>query len=161
MFSNNKIINSGVWGNITDEAFNRIDTDVVPYNPSKVFLLIGINDIGRGRDNELIKDRIEKILLQIKLNCPYAKLYLISVYPINISDFDSWYSPDNKINETVDDLNASLEKLSDDLNITYIDVAKYLKNDKNELIAEYTVEGLHITDAGYEVITGVLEGYVE
>lgn len=161
-FPNQNIINSGIWGDTTDKVLIRIDTDVINYDPSKIFILIGINDIGLNMTNDLITKNIEKLILKIEQNCPYAKIYILSVYPLNISDFSPWYPPmDTDINNVVDDLNRKLIKLTNDLDVVYIDVAKHLKNDNNELIKEYTVEGIHITSLGYEIITEVLERYVK
>ena len=118
------VINSGVWGNITDEVLSRLGEDVAAYNPGKVFLLIGINDVGRGRTNDDIAGRIEEIITGIKENCPLAEIYLISVYPLNISDFDTWYPPmSESINDVVDDLNQKLVILADDMDIEFIDMA--------------------------------------
>ena len=151
------VINSGVWGDRTDQAQARLKSDVYAYNPQKAFILLGINDVGYGRSNDDIASRIETIILDIQKNCPYTNIYLISVYPLNISDFDTWYPPmSENINDVVDDLNDKLISLAEKLDIGFIDMAPYLKNDNNELKKEYTVEGLHLTDEAYEVISEVL-----
>lgn len=156
------VINSGVWGDRTDNAHARLESDVYAHKPKKIFILLGINDMGYGRTNDDIAQRIETLISDIGENCPYSKIYLISVYPLNISDFDIWYPPmSENINTVVDDLNSKLVDLADDLDIEYVDVAQHLKNGNNELKNIYTVEGLHLTEAGYEVISEVLEGYWE
>ena len=161
-FPDYPVINSGVWGDRTDQAQSRLESDVYAYSPRKVFILIGINDVGYGRSNDDITSRIEALILDIHKNCPYTDLYLISVYPLNISDFDTWYPPmSENVNDVVDDLNEKLIALSDKLDIVFIDMAPYLKNDSNELKKEYTVEGLHLTDEAYEVISGVLLVYLK
>jgi hypothetical protein len=40
-------------------------------------------------------------------------------------------------------------------------LAPLLKNDNNELKKEYTVEGLHLTDVAYDVISEVLKKYLD
>ena len=156
------IINSGVWGDRTDHAHKRLENDVYSYKPKKVFILLGINDVGYGRTNDDIASRIETIIGDIQENCPYSEIFLISVYPLNISDFAEWYSPMREgINDIVDDMNESLLKLTTKLDVKYLDIAQYLKNDNNEMKKEFTVEGLHLTDEAYEVISGFLEEYLE
>ena len=160
-FPDMPVINSGVWGDRTDQAFDRLQSDVYDYNPKKVFILIGINDVGYDRSNDDITERIKAIIKAIQKNCPKSKLYLISVYPLNISDFDTWYPPMSEdINDVVDDLNEKLASLSNKMDIEFIDIAPYLKNDNNELKKDYTVEGLHLTDKAYKVISEVLKEYL-
>lgn len=156
------VINSGVWGDRTDQAQARLESDVFVYRPRKIFILLGINDVGYGRTNDDIAGRIEGIITDIGENCAYSKIYLISVYPLNVSDFDTWYPPmSDDINTLVDGLNEKLAELANDLDVEFIDMTPYLKNNSNELKKEYTVEGLHLTDAAYDVISGVLKGYLD
>ena len=161
-FFNLPVINSGVWGDRTDDAYARLEADVFAYKPHKVFILLGINDIGSSRTNDDIAGRIENIIMDIQDNCPYSEIYLISVYPLNISDFEVWYPPMSEdINDVVDDLNEKLAGLAGEMDIEFIDIAPHLKNDAGELKKEYTVEGVHLTDAAYEAISKVLEEYID
>ncbi|MCK5130126.1 MAG: hypothetical protein KAQ68_09745 [Clostridiales bacterium] len=161
-FPNHSVINAGVWGDRTDDAARRLKKDVLEHNPAKAFILLGVNDIGHDRTNEDITNRIKDIILKIQKECPQTKIYLLSVYPLNVSDFSSWFSPmSTDINRTVDDLNVLLYKLAKELEIPYIDVSKYLKNSNNELKKEFTEEGLHLTEAAYVKITEVLIDYMK
>ena len=161
-FPDYPVINSGIWGDRTDQAQARLESDVYAYNPNKVFILLGINDVGYERSNDDITSRIETLISDVQENCPYTDIYLISVYPLNISDFDTWYPPMSEdINDVVDDLNNKLISLAEKLDISFIDMAPHLKNDNNELKKEYTVEGLHLTDEAYEVISEVLKKYLD
>ena len=56
---------------------------VYKYNPSKVFLLIGTNQIPMGDSDDKIIDGIKHIIDDIRENRPYAKIYIESIYPIN------------------------------------------------------------------------------
>ncbi len=160
-FPKYKTINSGIWGDITDDVYERLDNDVISFNPSQVFILLGINDIGGNRDNEYIEKCIKKIIDKIKIYCPNTEIYLLSVYPVNISDFETWYPPMSEdINEVVDDLNVKLAALSLLNDVEFIDVAKHLKNDDNELEKKYTIEGLHLTDTAYAKISTILKDYL-
>ena len=161
-FPEYNIINSGVWSDRTDNASRRLKSDVLDYNPKKVFILLGINDVGYDRTNDDITNRIKSIILKIQDTCPQSEIYLLSVYPLNISDFETWYTPmEYDINVIVDDLNVMLYKLARELKVEYIDVSKYLKNTNNELKKEYTIEGIHLTDAAYAKISEVLVEYLE
>ncbi|MBO7166192.1 MAG: SGNH/GDSL hydrolase family protein [Kiritimatiellae bacterium] len=42
-----RFINAGVGGDAASRAINRIDNDIVPYNPTHVTIHFGMNDVGR------------------------------------------------------------------------------------------------------------------
>lgn len=160
-FPDESVINSGVWGDRTDQAFARLEMDVISYNPKKIFILLGINDVGYNRSNKDISNRISKIIKRLQNDCPYSQVFILSVCPLNISDFEIWYPPMSKgINDTVDELNSLYIELASKLDIAYIDISSNLKNDNNELIKEYSIEGLHLTEAAYATISEVIEQYV-
>lgn len=155
------VINSGIWGDRTDQAYDRLDADVILHNPKKIFILLGINDVGFNRSNKDISNRISKIIKKLQNDCPSTQIYLLSVCPLNTSDFEIWYPPMKKdINDTVDELNSLYIELASKLDIAYIDISTNLKNDNNELIKEYSIEGLHLTEAAYDTISEVIEQYV-
>ena len=161
-FPNVNIINSGISGNEASDLLNRIEEDVYRYNPSKVFLLIGINDLNRKVDEKEILSNIQKIVNGIKTNRKYAKIYVQSIYAVNHNSFKEHDYKFNEdiTNERIKEFNTKLEKLCNDNNIIYIDVFNELTDEDGNLKEDYTVEGLHINDLGYFKVTNVLEKYV-
>ena len=137
---------------------------VYDYNPSKVFLLIGVNDLYEGKSKEDIVKDIKEIIDLIKENRPYAKIYLESLYPVNKTD-DEKIEEDIRnyefSNDDIKDINKKLESLAKDEKITYIDMFSELVDDEGNLKIEYTNEGLHISDEGYDKITEVLNKYIK
>ena len=77
------VINSGVSGNTTEDILNDMKARVYDYNPSKVFLLIGTNDLIHDSSVDDIASNIEKIVNEINSNKPQAEIYVESVYPVN------------------------------------------------------------------------------
>ena len=53
LFQNSKIKNRGISGDVTDGVLERLD-EVTESKPSKIFLMIGINDLSRGKSEEYI-----------------------------------------------------------------------------------------------------------
>ena len=64
-YPKNNVINSGTGGDTTENLLERMN-DVYKYNPSKVFILIGINDLNRGKSIDEILDNIQRIVNNIK-----------------------------------------------------------------------------------------------
>ena len=154
-FSDLPVVNSGVSGYRAKDILSRLDNMVYRYNPSKVFLLIGTNDISRGKDKEYIIGRISKIIDEIKENRKYTEIYVESIYPINSNKVK------NRKNDFINELNIEIKSLCKEKEINYIDIHKLLVDDNGELKEEYSDDGLHITYEGYEVITQELEKYLK
>lgn len=154
------VVNSGISGNITEDILNDMDHRVYQYNPSKVFLLIGTNDIQKGISSSEIVDHIKEIFTDIHDNRPYAELYLESLYPV---DEDKDASRD-RTNEEIIEINKKLKKYCKDKDIVYIDLFQELVDEEDEDIRikdEYSEDGLHLTDEGYEVVTNKIMKYLK
>jgi len=156
------VINRGISWDTTDGVLNRLCESVYELTPSKVFLLIGTNDLGDEKPVEYVAGNIRKIISEIRQNCPQTKIYLESVYPVSLSK-------DKKIkkiivgkrnNTDISRLNDELRNIADEMGITYIDVYSHLVDENGNIKTEYTVEGLHLTIQGYEVVAEVLRPYV-
>lgn len=157
------VVNSGVSGYSTNNILNNMNKMVYQYNPSKVFILIGINDLELKVDDDVVVNNIRKIVQGIKKNRRYAKIYVESIYPINNSDDDKIEGSiinGNRKNSDIIDINNKLVKLAEEEGVTYIDLHKELVDDNGLLKIEYTVDGLHLSSEGYEKVTEVLRKYI-
>lgn len=161
-FEGYKTFNSGISGNKTTDILNDLENRVYKYNSTKVFLLIGINDLKNGISNDEVLNNIEIIIKKIKENSKDTIIYVESLYPIsdekdkkNIKKIVP-KTDNNEIKET----NKKLNELCKKYNIKYINVYDKLLNDKGSLKKDYTTDGLHLNDLGYFKVTKVLEKYV-
>lgn len=59
LMNDTTVLNRGISGDITFGVLKRLD-DVIKKQPSKLFLLIGINDIGKDIPDAVIADNIRK-----------------------------------------------------------------------------------------------------
>ena len=83
-YDNKVLINSGVGGYTTNNIIKRFKNLVEQYNPDKLFLMIGTNDIGDGTSKEDIIKNIDEIISMIKEKEPDTKIYLETIYPVNL-----------------------------------------------------------------------------
>lgn len=162
-FSDHYIVNKGINGHSTNDLLNRLDTDVIEYNPSKVFLLIGVNDLSGFIDKETVVDNIKKIIEKITEKRSKTKVYVESIYPINRRILTEKEYPIDEVltNDLIKETNELIKELCKDKDLTYIDVYDELIDDEGNLKEEYTVEGQHLTDEGYKKVTEVLKKYVD
>lgn len=159
-----KVVNSGISGNTTEDILKDMKNRVYRYNPSKVFILIGINDLYFDSDSKEVISNIKEIVKSIKENRPYCKIYLESIYPVNNTDddkIDHDMVSEKRDNKTVREINKELESFSKKEEITYIDMYSVLEDDDHNLKLDYTKEGLHLSDLGYEKVTEVLKKYIK
>lgn len=158
------VVNSGVSGDYTSSIVKDMKKRVYDYNPSKVFLLIGINDLRNGKDVSEIVSNTKEIIELIKENRPYSEIYLESIYPINKTDDDKISDSVRDIefdNEKIIEVNDLLKDLAKDEKITYVDLYNKLIDDDGNLNISYTKDGLHISSEGYECITKELMKYIK
>lgn len=141
----NKIANRGIGGDNTFGMKARI-SDVVKTKPKKLFLMMGINDIGRGLPTEWTLKNYEEMIKQVKQISPKTKIYIQSTLPLNekLLKYDYLMGKADKINA----LNAGLQNLAKTYSLTYIDLTQVLGNGNN-LLDEYTADGIHLNTEGY------------
>lgn len=153
------IVNSGISGNTTKDILNDMKNRVYNYNPSKVFLLIGINDLGNQKSADEIVSNIKEIITNINNNKPNAEIYIESIFPINKNIDEDLIKV--KDNNSVIEVNKLLEKYCDEKGYTYINIYNKLLDEDGNFSEEYTDDGLHPNEKGYEIITKELKKYLD
>jgi lysophospholipase L1-like esterase len=146
--------NRGIAGDITNGVLNRLDS-VIKANPNKLFLMIGVNDLGINRNQEDIVKDYDEILSVLTKSLPNTKIYVQSILPTNVKI--TKYIGDNK---NIIALNKNIKLLSDKYHLSYIDLySKMIDNDGN-LNKDYTVDGLHLNGNGYLVWKDAIKDYL-
>lgn len=157
-FPGQPVVNSGIASNTTDQILASMKTRVYDYNPSKIFLLIGTNDLRDGKSQEAVVQNVEKIIEEIQTNRKQAEIFVESLYPVNGSVSSA---VGVRSNEAIQNINAQLEKYCKKKNLTYIDMYSKLQDEQGNLQTQYTVDGLHLNDEGYQIVAGVLQEYMK
>lgn len=163
LYEDMPIVNSGKAGYKTQDILEEMDELVYQYNPTKVVILIGTNDLNNDVPEDKMLENIEKIIKDIKKNRKKAKLYVQSIYPINNSD-NNKINKDTvgvRTNETIQRVNKQIKKICKQQNVTYIDMYSELVDNEGNLMLKYTKDGLHISELGYLKITRILLSYLE
>lgn len=155
------VVNSGSKGFTTDDLLEILEEDVYVFNPTKVVLLIGINDMNKTDDDLSIVENIKTITTSINEKRPKAKIYVESIYPVDRERYPVLV--DNNVdNNRIRKINSLIKQLCQDNNYEYINMFDEL-NDPNtdKLIYEYSKDGLHLSDEGYKVVTKKLKTVLE
>lgn len=156
------VVNSGRSGEQTSGLLDNLETRVFRYNPTKIFLLIGTNDIAFTEiNNEDLVDRIIEICDDIHKVRKNAEIYVESIYPVNRNDKGNDVVDIGMVggrhNERIKEINTLLKAEVEKKNYKYIDMYKLLEDENGDLVLEYTKDGLHMSEQGYEVITSQIK----
>ena len=158
-FPNYNVYNSGIAGNMTKDILDNMENRVFVYNPTKVFILIGTNDlVYSGLDNDGIKNNIEEIINKIYEKNSNTKIYLESIYPVNNSLNKEIV--ETRTNDNIKDLNNKIEKICNNNKCTYINMYDNLTDKNDNMKRIYTVDGLHLNKIGYKVVASKLTKYL-
>lgn len=154
------IVKSGVAGYKTTDILSRMDSMVYAYNPTKVILLIGTNDIMIDKDGQVdeVYTNIKKIVSNIRKNRSHAKIYIQSIYPVN-KKVDSKQVADRN-NNKIKKINKKILEYCKEQDLQYINMYDKLTDSEGNLSSEYTSDGLHPNDLGYARISQVLIKYI-
>ncbi|KHD46617.1 SGNH/GDSL hydrolase family protein [Streptococcus hongkongensis] len=150
------LINRGIAGTDSQWLLEHINDQVLELDPEKVFILIGTNDIGLGKTVSEIKSQILDVLIAIRSENPFIKIYLISVLPVSEKPM---YQKTVKVrsNDVINQLNDELNALP---GMEFIAVSQTLKSDGKGLADNYTTDGLHLTMEGYHKLSQILLDYL-
>lgn len=159
VLKDSSVINRGIGGDITFGVLKRLE-DITDRQPSKVFILLGINDIGKDIPIPVIVDNYLRILDIIHKKSPQTQIFVQSVLPINptIMGFPQHYDKEAKILE----LNELLKSHATEGHYTYVDLFPLFSDDTQRLLPKYTHEGLHLKPEAYPVWAHFLkeQGYL-
>lgn len=151
--------NRGISGDITYGVLERLD-QVISGKPSKVFVLIGINDVSRNIPDSLILRNYKNIVSRIRTGSKKTSIYFYTLLPVNASfnKFKNHYGKDEHILW----LNSEIKKLAGK-KVTVIDLYTHFLDSEHHLKAELTHDGLHLKPEGYQVWAEVLKngGYLK
>ena len=139
----------------TENILDDMKGKIYDYNPSVVFIQVGINDLNKDMSEDDLISNINSIIDGIKDNRPYAKIYIESLYPINKdnSNFNNDFFNDNIDNDLIRSINDKIKSLADEEKVGYIDLYKLLV-DEDSLNEDYSDDGIYLNDEGYKVVLG-------
>lgn len=159
-YDNLPVVNSGIAGNKTTDILSNMKERVYQYNPTKVFLLIGTNDLD-SNDKDIVNttfNNIKKIIKRIRKNRSDATIYVESIYPVNSTIVNN--AVNNRNNNKIKKINKKLSSYCNGNNCTYINLFNDLVDSKGNLKSNYTEDGLHLNSLGYVVVTRCLLPYL-
>jgi len=142
-FPDHQIINSGFGGSHASDLLYFIDELILSYNPKKVFIYEGDNDLWAKKRPADVLDTTADIIRRIKAKNTSTQVILISAKP----SISRW-----KIRGKYKRLNRKMERFTqDDPNLFYVDVWKPMLNKRKLKTDIFIEDGLHMNQKGYDI----------
>jgi lysophospholipase L1-like esterase len=155
-FPGKQVYNRGIGGDTSQGVLTRLNESIFDLKPSKVILQIGTNDLELLDDGvEAIHQRIKRIIKEIKTFDKSIDIVLLSVYPVN--PLIDRKTVGKRKNQDIQELNHLLSQVDE---VIYLDIYSQLEKD-NVLNPDYTLEGLHLNQKGYQVIKKEIEEFMD
>lgn len=149
-----KIKNQGIPGDNTYGVLDRIP-EVVRNKPSGVFILIGINDLAANIPDQVILMNYARIIDRIRSASPSTKIYFQTLLPTNASfraSVNHYHKEKNILR-----INAVLKEIAHEKQIGLIDLYAHFADSSGALIRDYTWDGVHLNQRGYDQWVSLLK----
>ncbi|MCQ2770811.1 MAG: GDSL-type esterase/lipase family protein [Clostridia bacterium] len=130
---NVRIMNSAISGNTSVKLIGRFDDDVLSYSPDVVYILIGINDVRRFVDENMVKPEYQISISRTfeNLSLMIEKCQKANSKPIVISPLFFDLNKKDDTRKLRDELDIGYKNICNKYNVEYIDVQvkidKYMK----------------------------------
>ncbi|MGB5821655.1 MAG: GDSL-type esterase/lipase family protein [Saonia sp.] len=153
VFPQHQIVNSGFGGSQADNLLSYSDELILRYNPKKVFIYEGDNDISAKRKLKEIIGDIEKIIAKIKEKNNTTKIVLIAAKP----SIARW-----RFRNKYKRLNRKFKRLSEkDDSLAFANIWDVMLEGRKLRGDLFIEDGLHMNAKGYALWYDVINNYIE
>lgn len=149
LIKRNDIINRGISGDTTSGVLNRLDS--LNSELKQAFIMIGINDLLKGKSVEYVFGNYKKIITVLRNK---------NVTPIIQSTLYVGKNAPKIYNEKVKQLNSLLQEYTAKNKIKYIDLNNELAPN-GFLLQKYSLDGLHLTGEAYFQWIKIIQNYLK
>lgn len=150
-------LNRGISGDIVQGIEDRLDP-IVNGHPAKIFLMIGVNDVGHDLSADSIATATIALIDHIRRESPSTQLYVQSILPINIK-YGRYKNLEGK-DQVIRDVNAIVEPAAIERGATWINLYPSFADQDGHLRDDLTNDGLHLIGSAYVLWGQLLQPYL-
>jgi lysophospholipase L1-like esterase len=153
-------LNQGISGETSWGLLKRLSL-FDKTKPSRIFVMIGINDLVRGISDTEILDNQRQIMTYLRKTHPKAQIVFQSILPHGGENI-IWEGRDKLLaipNSRIRQLNQQLENIAIKEGIKYLDLQPLFVNEQGNMRTEFSTDGLHLSYEGYLVWRSALQLY--
>jgi hypothetical protein len=137
--------------NVNGETMN-IDQALQRQKFGKIYIMLGINELGRGT-TETFAAKYSQVIGRIRELQPDAIIFIEGIMGVSKKKSDSDPIFNNK---NIQERNAAIESLADNSSVYYIDVNQVIMDASGGIPSEYTFDNVHLKAAYYSIWTNYL-----
>jgi lysophospholipase L1-like esterase len=150
-------VNRGIGNQTSAQVISRFDDHVKPLRPDIIVIQVGINDLKTiplfpERKQEIISNcesNIEKMIQNsVELD---STVIITTIFPTGEIPFFRRLVWTNEIQKALDKVNSYIRNLAHD-DVIILDSAGILSNTNGQMRKEYSLDELHLNEAGYEAL---------
>ncbi len=148
------LINRGFGGSQMADAIRYLDRIVLPLRPRTLFVYEGDNDIASGKEAATVEREFRELVSRLRRAQPGAKVVFVGIKP----SLRRWHL----IGE-IRDANARIRDYCDtDGLLAFVDTdAPLLGSDGRPKEDLFVSDGLHLSDAGYQVWADLVRPHLD
>ncbi len=154
-FPEKTIVNHGFGGSQTSDLICFSALLIANYNPSKIFIYEGDNDLADGdKSVDIVVADFKTLLRVIRRRLPTTPIYIVSPKP----SISRWELRDQYV-----ELNSELAALCPKrTEVTFINVWDKMLDDKGELDESlFADDGLHLNETGYKIWAEAIAPHID
>lgn len=148
LFPDRDVIGSGFSG-YTTEQLTRLAGDAVRSRPTAVFVLAGTNDVFQGQSPDWTADRLAELIATMQTESPDTRIVVQTLLP------------SEGMSAELVATNDAIRRVAVARGLDVLDLYPAFDDGSGRLRAAETIDGVHLTGAGYERWVALLEPWFE
>lgn len=157
--------NSGIAGSTSESLMWICDEAVIKYKPRVMVCLVGTNDLGNTnlRSPREIALNVKKMIDLVNGNLPNIKIVLVSTLPCNEKLQGEAAGKFMRTNKNIKMINSEYQEILNGINnVAFVNVfEQFLNKETNNIKDEFSEDGLHLTEEGYDLLTKFVKPVVD
>ncbi|MEO1431199.1 MAG: SGNH/GDSL hydrolase family protein [Cyanobacteria bacterium J06633_8] len=151
-------LNQGISGEKSAGLLKRLNL-FDKTTPESIFVMIGINDLIAGVNDETILENQRLILAHLRKKHSTAQIFMQSILP-HQGEQATWEGKDKLLaipNSRIRKLNQQLRTIAAKEDVKYLNLYPLFADKQGNLKSNFTTDGLHLNPDGYLVWSSALQ----